>query len=82
MINVNESATRIEEIKYVFIPYHETNVNGDDRCYGHPQLRRGVAVYRSGQLYMLDERPAPSRLNLQNVRYDNMGVYILPGDIK
>ncbi|HQN23093.1 MAG TPA: hypothetical protein PLD70_12305 [Thermotogota bacterium] len=88
MINVNESATRIEEITYVFIPVENTSDDGSyDPSYGHPQLITGKAEYRSGQLYMLSGRPAPSRLSLQNggqseFRYDNMGVYIFSGDIK
>jgi len=90
---MNESATRTEEVTYVFVPFCETQdddgnvISIDGRSYGHPQLCHGKAEYRSGMLYILSGRPAPSRLNLQNgevseFRYDNMGVYILPGDIK
>jgi len=93
MMNVNESAPWSEEVAYVFMPFQDfQDENGavisiDDRSYGHPQLRRGKAEYRCGQLYMLSGRPAPSRVNLidgtaSEFRYDNMGVYILPGDIK
>lgn len=92
MINMNESAKRIEEVTYVFMPFENfTDSEGnwesyDDRSYGHPQLIRGKAEYRSGQLYMLSGRPAPSRVSYKNnelseFRYDNMGVYIFQGDI-
>ncbi len=92
MINMNESAKRIKEVTYVFMPFEnftdsEGNlVSYDDRSYGHPQLIRGKAEYRSGQMYMLSGRPAPSRLQMQDgsfsdFRYDNMGVYIFQGDI-
>jgi len=92
MANVNESATRIVEVTYVFMPFENfTDSKGnlesyDDRSYGHPQLIRGKAEYRSGQLYMLSGRPAPSRVSYKDnkhseFRYDNMGVYIFAGDI-
>jgi hypothetical protein len=91
-MNVNESAARTKEVKYLFIPYRDfEDENGDelsirDRSYGYPQLVCGKVEYRSGQMYMLSGRPAPSRLHMQSgevsyYRVDRMGIYIFPEDI-
>ena len=92
MANMNESATRITEVTFIFMPFEnftdgEDNLAYDDRSYGHPQLIRGKAEYRSGQLYMLAGRPAPSRISYKDneqseFRYDNIGVYIFPSDLQ
>jgi hypothetical protein len=91
-MNVNESAARVKEVKYVFLPYRSfEDENGleisiCDREYGYPQLKCGKAEYRSGQLYMLSGRPAPSRLHMQSgevsyYRADRMGIYVFAEDI-
>ena len=91
-MNPNESAARVKEVTYVFLPFlNFEDENGDelsicDRSYGYPQLVRGKAEYRSGQLYMLSGRPAPDRIHQQNgevskYRVDRMGIYVFAEDI-